>query len=113
LEKIREFRFYKERFLSFYFEQSPKVQTKIDYILDYIRFEREVPQKFFKKIVSSNGIYEVSVLTSEKSIRILCFKEKEELIVLTNCFVKKSQKTPLKEIRLAEKLKKDYSHGNN
>lgn len=53
------------------------------------------------------------MLTSEKSIRILCFKEKEELIVLTNCFVKKSQKTPIKEIRLAEKLKKDYSHGKD
>lgn len=109
MEKIREFRFYKERFLSFYFDQSPKVQTKID----YIRFEREVPVKFFKKLVSTNGIYEVRVLTSEKSIRILCFKEKEELIILTNCFVKKSQKTPSKEIRLAEKLKKEYSHGKD
>jgi phage-related protein len=55
----------------------------------------------------------VRVLTSEKSIRILCFKEKEELIILTNCFVKKSQKTPSKEIRLAEKLKKEYSHGKD
>ncbi len=109
MEKIREFRFYKERFLSFYFDQSPKVQTKID----YIRFEREVPVKFFKKLVSTNGIYEVRVLTSEKSIRILCFKEKEELIILTNCFVKKSQKTQSKEIRLAEKLKKEYSHGKD
>ena len=103
MKKIRAFRFYKVRFLSFYFEQSPKVQTKIDYILDHIRFEREVPKKFFKKLVSNNGIYEIRVLTSEKSIRILCFKEKDELIILTNCFVKKSQKTPIKEIRLAEK----------
>jgi len=113
LEKIREFRFYKERFLSFYFDQSAKVQTIIDYILDYIRFGRDVPVKFFKKLVSTNGIYEVRVLTSEKSIRILCFKEKEELIILTDCFVKKSQKTPSKEIRLAEKLKKEYSHGKD
>jgi phage-related protein len=30
------------------------------------------------------------------------------LIVLVNCFVKKDQKTPGKEIRLAEKLKKEY-----
>ena len=113
MEKIREFRFYKERFLSFYFDQSPKVQTKIDYILDYIRFEREVPVKFFKKLVSTNGIYEVRVLTSEKSIQKKKKKKKEELIILTNCFVKKSQKTPSKEIRLAEKLKKEYSHGKD
>jgi phage-related protein len=30
------------------------------------------------------------------------------LIVLTNGFTKKSQKTPAKEIKLAEKRKKDY-----
>jgi phage-related protein len=69
--------------------------------------------KFFKKLVSSNGIFEVRVLTSEKSIRILCFKEKKVLIILTNFFVKKSQKIPLKEIRLAKKLKKEYSHGKD
>jgi phage-related protein len=51
--------------------------------------------------------YEIKVDTKEN------IKEKEEMIVLTNCFVKKSQKTPVKEIRLAEKLKKDYSHGKD
>jgi phage-related protein len=30
------------------------------------------------------------------------------LVVLANCFVKKTQKTPKKEIKLAEKLKKEY-----
>jgi len=29
-------------------------------------------------------------------------------VVLTNCFVKKTQKTPRKEIKLAEKLKEQY-----
>ncbi|MDZ4059323.1 MAG: type II toxin-antitoxin system RelE/ParE family toxin [Bacteroidales bacterium] len=41
-------------------------------------------------------------------MRILCFPDKGELIVLTNCFLKKSQKTPRKEIELAERLKKEY-----
>jgi hypothetical protein len=77
LEKIIEFKFYKFRFLSSYFEQSPKVQTKIDYILDHIRFEREVPKKFFKKLVSSNGIYEVRVLTSEKVFAFFVLKKKK------------------------------------
>ncbi|MCK5136573.1 MAG: type II toxin-antitoxin system RelE/ParE family toxin [Bacteroidales bacterium] len=30
------------------------------------------------------------------------------MVVLTNCFVKKTQKTPLKELRIAEKMKKEY-----
>jgi len=36
------------------------------------------------------------------------FFDKAELVVLTNCFYKKAQKTPVKEIKLAEKLKKEY-----
>jgi phage-related protein len=31
-----------------------------------------------------------------------------ELVVLTNCFVKKTQKTPVREIEKAERLKKEY-----
>jgi phage-related protein len=50
----------------------------------------------------------IRVITAFKSIRILCFFDKGELVVLTNCFVKKTQKTPRKEIKLAERLKKEY-----
>lgn len=32
---------------------------------------------------------------------------KDVFVVLTNCFIKKSQKTPQKEIKLAQKLKKE------
>lgn len=67
-----------------------------------------MPIKFLKFLDSTDGIYEVRVITSYRSIRILCFFDKGELVVLTNCFVKKTQKTPRKEIRLAEKLKKEY-----
>jgi phage-related protein len=48
------------------------------------------------------------VITSFKSIRILCFFDEGKLVVLTNCFVKKTQKTPVKEIKIAEKLKIEY-----
>ena len=67
-----------------------------------------MPIKFFKKLENTEGIYEVRVITTFKSIRILCFFDGGDLIVLTNCFVKKTQKTPKKEIKKAEKLKKEY-----
>lgn len=73
-----------------------------------VRFERLVPVKFFKKLESTNGIYEVRIITSQKSIRILCFQDEGRLVVLTNAFVKKTQKTPKNEIKLAEKLKVEY-----
>jgi phage-related protein len=77
-------------------------------VLDLVRFEQQVPIKFFKKLEKTDGIYEVRVITSQKSIRILCFQHEGTLVVLTNAFVKKTQKTPQNEIELAEKLKKKY-----
>ena len=105
---IRNITAYKKNFIEFYKSQDKKVQLKIEYVLDLVRFEKQVPKKFFKYLENTDGIYEVRVITAFKSIRILCFLDKGNLVVLTNSFVKKTQKTPRKEIKLAEKLKKQY-----
>lgn len=105
---IRKIITYKNHFIDFYKSQETKVQEKIGYVLDLVRFEKQVPTKFFKSLENTDGIYEVRVITTFKSIRILCFFDQGELVVLTNCFLKKSQKTPRKEIKMAEKLKKEY-----
>lgn len=105
---IRKIVVYQNYFLDFYKSQELKVQEKIEYVLDLIRFEKQVPEKFLKKLENTNGIYEIRVITTFKSIRFLCFFDQGELVVLINCFVKKSQKTPRKEIKLAEKLKNNY-----
>jgi phage-related protein len=105
---IRKVIAYKDNFLKFYKSQDKKTQEKIEYVIDLVRFEKQVPIKFFKYLDDTDGIYEIRVITTFKSIRILCFFDKGELVVLTNCFLKKTQKTPPKEIVLAEKLKKEY-----
>ena len=105
---VRKIIIYKNNFTEFYKSQENKIQEKIGYVLDLVRFEKQIPIKFFKYLDCTDGIYEIRVLTTLKSIRILCFPDKGELIVLTNCFLKKSQKTPRKEIELAERLKKEY-----
>ena len=99
---------YKNHFIDFYNKQDFKVQVKIEYVLDLVRFEKRVPKKYFKFLIGSDGIYEVIVITTYKSIRILCFFDEGDIIVLTNCFIKKSQKTPRQEIKLAERLKMEY-----
>lgn len=104
---------YKEYFTDFYKVQEEKVQEKIEYVLDLVRFERQAPRKFFKALENTDGIYEVRVMTTFKSIRILCFFDDGNLVVLVNCFIKKTQKTPIKEIKLAEKLKKEYLKDKN
>ena len=105
---IRNIVVYKEYFIDFYKSQDLKVQQKIEFVLDLVRYEQHVPTKFFKALSSTNGIYEIRVITAFKSIRILCFLDKGNLVVLTNCFIKKTQKTPKKEIKLAERLKIEY-----
>ena len=105
---VREIIAYKNHFLEFFDKQELKVQEKIEYVLDLVRHENNIPAKFFKHLENSNGIYEVRIITTFKSIRILCFIDDGNLIILINCFLKKSKKTPVKEIRFAEKLKKEY-----
>ena len=99
---------YKEDFVNFYKSQDYKVQQKIEYVMDLVRFERQIPKRFFKYLYGTNGIYEIRVNTTFRVLRILCFFDKKDLIVLTNCFLKKTQKTPRKEIKLAERLKMEY-----
>ena len=105
---IRKVIAYKNHFVDFYKKQDDKIQRKIEYVLDMVRFEKRIPKKFYKHLEGSEGIYEVRVITTFKSIRILCFQDKGDLVVLTNCFVKKTQKTPKKQIKMAERLKDEY-----
>tara|TARA_R110002096_G_C14454714_1_gene711829 strand:- start:419 stop:757 length:339 start_codon:yes stop_codon:yes gene_type:complete len=110
---IRKIIIYKDYFTKFYKSQDEKVRAKIGYALDLVRFERQVPKKFFKYLENTDGIYEVRVITAFKSIRILCFFDDGNLVVLANCFVKKTQKTSKKEIKLAEKIKEEYLKDKN
>lgn len=86
---------------------------KIEYVLDLVRFEKRVPKRFLKVLENTDGIYEIRVITTFKNIRILCFFDDGNLVVLANCFLKKTKKTPRKEIKLAEKLKKEYLNNKN
>lgn len=67
-----------------------------------------VPEKYFKHMEDSDGIFEIRVEVGTNIYRAFSFFDKGQLIVVVNGFQKKSQKTPKKEIELAERLKKQY-----
>ena len=67
-----------------------------------------VPEKYFKHITGSIGIYEIRVEVGSDIYRVFSFFDEGQLIILVNGFQKKTQKTPKNEIELAEKLKKQY-----
>ncbi|HEX9928047.1 MAG TPA: type II toxin-antitoxin system RelE/ParE family toxin, partial [Pyrinomonadaceae bacterium] len=56
-------------------------------------------------------IWEVRVDFGNDAFRLLGFLDGGKMIVLTNGFAKKTQKTPASEISLAERRKKDYQSG--
>ena len=47
--------------MEFYKSQDGKTQEKIEYVLDLVRFEKQVPKKFFKYLEETDGIYEVRI----------------------------------------------------
>ena len=82
--------------------------TKITWVLKLIRDVDMVPSKYFKKLANTDDIWEIRVDVGRNTFRILSFLHDQDLIILTNSFQKKSQKTPPQEISLAEKRKKEY-----
>jgi len=82
--------------------------TKVTWVLRLIRETEYISTRYFKKLVSTDDIWEVRVSVGKNIFRLLGFFQKEELIILTNSFQKKTQKSPRKEIKLAEKRKKDF-----
>ena len=104
----REIVFYKHYFFDFYNSQTERVQKKINFVLDLIRNIQRVPEKFFKHIEGSDGLFEVRVKVGSDIFRIFSFFDEGALVVAINAFQKKSDKTPKNEIEKAEKIKKEY-----
>ncbi len=85
-----------------------KQAKKVAWVLRLVRDLNFVPKEYLKKLVNTNDIWEIRIQSGSNIFRILCFFCKGNLIVLTNGFAKKTQKTPTKEIKLAEKRKQEY-----
>lgn len=70
----------------------------------------EINKELFAKLDDSDGIWEFRTLFKKTKYRLFSFWDKEEntIIVATHGIVKKTQKTPPKEITKAEEIKKKY-----
>ena len=105
---IRKIVFHKKYFIDFYLKQPKKAQDKIEYVFELIKQVGRVPKKFLTHLTGTDGIYEIRVEYQSNIYRIFCFFHRGQLVIPLNAFQKKSQKTPKKEIEMAERLKKEY-----
>lgn len=70
----------------------------------------EMNKELFKKLENSDGIWEFRTIYQKIAYRLFAFwdTETDTLIVATHGIIKKTQKTPSKEIAKAEDIKKVY-----
>lgn len=105
---IREIRFHGNYFIDFYLSLDTSIQEKIEYVLKVVRTVDRIPEKFFKHMEGTDGLYEIRVTESGNIYRIFCCFDAGRIVILLNGFQKKSQKTPRKEIDKALRIKMDY-----
>ncbi len=89
-----------------------KQAQKVAWVLQIIEEFAFVPIQYFKKLVGTDDIWEVRIDSGSDTYRLLGFFDKGNLVILTNGFAKKTQKTPITEIALAENRKKDWKKRN-
>ncbi|MCI5912802.1 MAG: type II toxin-antitoxin system RelE/ParE family toxin [Prevotella sp.] len=85
-----------------------KVQEKIVY--NYNKIERGMMSKELFKKLGNSEIWEFRTLYEGNCYRLFSFwdTDTETFIIATHGIMKKSQKTPTKEIEKAEAIRKEY-----
>ena len=84
--------YFRNYFQDYYFDFDEKTQGKIDHVLDLIKSVAIIPRHYVKHVTGSQNIYEIRVYGRNRSIRLMSFFDRNDQIVILNCFNKKSQK---------------------
>jgi phage-related protein len=101
---IRQVVYYKDYYLNFFEDLKPEVKKKFNWTLQLIATLERIPEKYFKHLAGTTGLYEIRVEVGSDIYRVFSFFDKGQLVVLVNGFQKKTQKTPANELELAEKF---------
>ncbi len=84
------------------------IYKNIQKLIEYKNNNFNLSDKFTKLL--RDGIFELKVDLQNKTSRSLYFYEKNQMIIFTNGFIKKSQKTPSKEIEKAIRIMEAYQN---
>lgn len=87
---------------------SEKARNKVYFNIDKATFIND--PEIFKKL--EDDIWEFRTLYQQQAIRLFAFWDKNDksdtLVISTHGLIKKTQKTPIKEIEKAKKVRADY-----
>ena len=85
-----------------------KHAQRVAWVLRLVEKMDRVPDQYLKKLPGTEDLWEIRVQASGNSYRFLGFFDGPVLLVLTSGFSKKQQKTPHREIEMAEARRSDY-----
>ncbi len=100
---------YGEYFQDFYHGLDKKAKLKVDWTINLLETVEHIPEKYFKHLTNTDGLYEIRVEIESNIYRIFSFFDAGKLIVAINGFQKKTNKTPTSEKRNAHKIKNSTS----
>ena len=90
--------FFKNYFWDFYTTQKPEVQLKIDWTIGLIRDLRIVPEKYFKHLEGTDGLFELRVKFGNNIFRIFCFFDEGIWLYLSTASRRKRIKHPVRSL---------------
>lgn len=88
-------------------ELSPKMKAKIIGMLEILEERGNLLREPYSKHLD-DGIFELRCQVGTDITRVLYFFFYQRKIILTNGFVKKTQKTPREQILLAKRYRNDF-----
>lgn len=94
----------------FILSQDVKMKAKLYRLIELLEVRGNELREPYSKMLE-DGIFELRAIQGSDITRILYFFVVGSKIVLTNGFVKKTQKTPSNEIALAKKYRAEYRRG--
>lgn len=99
---------YSDETIEFLNTLDEKARVKIMYNVNKSKYV--IDKELFKKLDDTDGIWEFRTLYNGITYRLLAFwdTDKEALVLTTHGFIKKTQKTPSKDITKAEEIRKAY-----
>jgi phage-related protein len=97
---------FKEFVLSLTIKERAKVFETINYFMELKNQNLPIKKNISKHL--EDGIYEIRIEFVKKIARSLYFYQKGAKIILTHGFIKKTQKTPRKEIEKAKRYRLMY-----
>ncbi len=98
-----------ERFLR---KQSMTVREAVASAFEHIERNSHTPS-LFQKMVNTDDLWEIRIKKIGNIFRLLCFFDGSRVVVVASAFQKKTQKTPLQEIRTATQRKRLYFGRND